>query len=76
MPRTMSATEARVHFGELIRLVQAGETVIVERRGKPVAVFIHPDEFARLKAAHPNWDETIRRFRESKAKAAALARAK
>ena len=34
----MTATEARVHFGELIRRTKAGETITITRRGKPVAV--------------------------------------
>jgi len=34
----MTATEARVHFGELMRRTKAGETITITRRGKPVAV--------------------------------------
>jgi hypothetical protein len=35
MGRTVSATEARVHFGELIRhAVESQEPIIVERRGQ------------------------------------------
>ena len=29
--RTVNATEARVHFGDLLRRVKEGETVVVER---------------------------------------------
>ena len=34
--RTVTATEARVHFGEMLRIVrEQGGTVIVERPGSP-----------------------------------------
>jgi prevent-host-death family protein len=37
MGRTMSATDARVHFGEVMRhVVERGESVIVERGGETV----------------------------------------
>jgi len=46
---TMSATEARVHFGWLLRRVaECGETVIVEHRGKPKVVFVSIPEYERL----------------------------
>ncbi len=47
MERTLSATEARVHFGELLDAVQRGETVIVERGGKARAVVIPIAEYKR-----------------------------
>ena len=48
MVRTMTATEARVHFGELLETVKRGERVIVKRSGRPVAVFVPPEEYRRL----------------------------
>ena len=37
MKRVISATEARIHFGALLRqVVDSGEAVIVQRDGKPV----------------------------------------
>lgn len=51
MERTISATEARVHFGELLRrVVEEGQPVIVERGGKPQAVVLSLAEYERLRA--------------------------
>jgi len=48
--KRMSATDARVHFGEVIRTVTESDTeVIVERSGNPVVVMMSYDEFKRLK---------------------------
>ena len=39
MTKTVSATEARVHFGELLRgVTERGDTYLVERSGTPLAV--------------------------------------
>lgn len=46
----MSATEARVHFGELMRRTKAGETITITRRGKPVAVAMSYARYQELKA--------------------------
>ena len=49
MKKTVSATEARVHFGELIRSVaDEGAIYLVERIGKPQAVVISAEEYERL----------------------------
>jgi prevent-host-death family protein len=45
--RTVSATEARVHFGDLLESVQRGDVVFVERAGKPVAVVVSAEEWHR-----------------------------
>ena len=51
MERTMSATEARRHFGELLRCVVEDRTpVIVERGGTPQVVFLSLAEYERLLA--------------------------
>ncbi len=51
MESRMSATEARRHFGELLRRVIEDETpVIVERGGKPQVVFVSLAEYERLRA--------------------------
>lgn len=58
MTRTMSATEARVHFGELLRDVnENGQTVFVERGGQTKAVVLSLDEYRRLggQASVPEW---------------------
>lgn len=46
----MTATEARVHFGELMRRTKAGETITITRRGKPVAVAMSYALYQELKA--------------------------
>ncbi len=46
----ITATEARVHFGEIYRRVtENDETIIIERNGKPGAVLISIDEFEALR---------------------------
>ncbi len=46
----MTATEARVHFGELMRRARAGKTITITRRGKPVAVGMSYAMYQDLKA--------------------------
>jgi prevent-host-death family protein len=49
----MSATEARVHFGEVLRRVtEDQEVVIVERGGTPSAAVIPIRELERLQESH------------------------
>jgi prevent-host-death family protein len=50
MEKVVSATEARVHFGELMRrVVERDESVIVERGGKPEVVVLSITEYERLR---------------------------
>lgn len=50
MPRVMSATQARMHFGDVMRqVVEDGETVIVERAGKPQVAVISLADLERLR---------------------------
>lgn len=49
MQRVISATEARVHFGDLLRRVVEGhETILVERGGSPQVVVLSVTEYERL----------------------------
>jgi prevent-host-death family protein len=49
MGRMVSATEARIHFGELMRkAVENGEPIIVERGGKSTVVLLSFEEYERL----------------------------
>lgn len=59
MERTVSATEARVRFGELMQRVgERNETVIVERDGVPRVVVLSIDAYERLRESQKNaWDE-------------------
>lgn len=44
----VSATEARVHFGEIMRRAEQGETLVVERAGNATAVIMSFKEYSRL----------------------------
>ncbi len=62
MGRVISATEARIRFGELIRkVVEDQEPVIVERGGKPYVVVISFEEYNKLRAGklQPAWRDTL-----------------
>lgn len=48
--KTLTATDAKNRFGELIDMAQA-EPVRVQRQGRDVAVVLSPDEFRRLSEA-------------------------
>lgn len=57
MARTLSATEARARFCELLRrVVEGGETLIIERCGKPHVVVLSIAEYQRLKKARSGRD--------------------
>lgn len=64
--RTMSATEARVHFGELLDgIAQNGDAVIVERGGQPFAVVISLAEWQRLRHRRDTrWARTMTALEE------------
>lgn len=59
MERTISATEARVRFGELMqRVADNDETVIVERDGIPRIVVLSVDTYERMKdGGNSAWDK-------------------
>lgn len=66
MRRTVSATEARVHFGELLRQVADEQaTVTIARGGKPRAVLVSVDEYQRLRGENQReeWEELLDRTR-------------
>ena len=52
MSQVMSATQVRMHFGEVMRRVASeGEPVIVERGGKPLVAVISLADLKRLQEA-------------------------
>jgi prevent-host-death family protein len=66
-PAAVDATEARVRFGDLVRRVaENGETVVVERGGRPQVAFLPIAEFERLREGqqNPDWWEQVMRVRE------------
>lgn len=64
----ISATEARVHFGEVIRrVVDDQETIIVQRSGEPAAVLISIAHYKRLITTandHESWQDRVDLARE------------
>lgn len=71
MTRVMSATDARVHFGEVLRRVsEDGEVIRVERSGKPLAVVISIAEYEDLerlrheRRPETDWWERAQQSRE------------
>lgn len=63
MARTITATEARVHFGDLLkRVTEDHETVIVERNGKSQVAVLPVDEYERLRASSKQgrvWEDEL-----------------
>jgi prevent-host-death family protein len=68
MKRTVSATQARIHFGELMRrVVESQEPIIVERGGKPHVVVLSVDQYESLLAGQQHqedWRELVQQARE------------
>lgn len=71
MSRTISATDARVHFGEVLRgVTEERATYFVERSGSPVAVVISVEEYEALRRereepyVRPSWLEDVLRVGE------------
>lgn len=64
METVVSATDARVHFGELMRrAVETGEPITVERGGNPYVVVVSAEVFARLQANQRTRAEVLDRVR-------------
>jgi prevent-host-death family protein len=62
MGRVVSATEARIRFGELMRrAVENHETIIVERGGRSHVVVISVEEYERLleRQQQGGWKELV-----------------
>jgi prevent-host-death family protein len=68
MEEVVSATEARIHFGQMMRRVsEEQQAIIVERSGQPQIVLISIEEYERLKAAsltHNPWWDHLHQVRE------------
>jgi prevent-host-death family protein len=68
MERVVSATEARIRFGELMRwAVESQQPVIVERGGRPHVVVLSVTKYERLLADQQEeepWRELVHRARE------------
>lgn len=60
---SVTATDARVHFGEILqRVAQNDETILVERSGKPIAVILPVERYdrMRLKQPEPDWRDLLK----------------
>ncbi len=69
MAKTVSATEARIHFGELMRrVVEENEGIIVERAGKPMVAIVSISDYEALetlkKEQQAQWQQAIDRLEE------------
>jgi prevent-host-death family protein len=63
MRRVVSATEARIRFGELMRqAVEDHETIIVERGGRPHVVVMSVKAYERLlkRQQQGDWKDLVR----------------
>lgn len=49
MPKTVSATEAKVHLGTLLEWTTTRDEVIIESRGRPRAVLISVEQYDELR---------------------------
>jgi prevent-host-death family protein len=66
LTRRISAKEARNNFSDLIGQVRySGDPVIVEKQGRPFAVLISPEDFARFQTiAKERFFETTREIQQ------------
>jgi prevent-host-death family protein len=63
----ISATEAKNRFGALIaQVAETGETVVVERQGRPRAAIVEIEEYRRLRGLdeEKRWQEAVERIRQ------------
>jgi prevent-host-death family protein len=63
----ISATEARIRFGELMRrAVESDEPIVVERGGKSHVVVLSVDAYERLLAGQQteDWKDLVRQARD------------
>ncbi len=70
--KRISATEARIHFGELIRKVkEERQPYIVERDGQPFVVLLAVEEYEQLQQRKPGWREALEQARQLREEIAA-----
>jgi prevent-host-death family protein len=68
MVKIVSATEARVHFGDVTRRVEErGEAVVVERDGREVVAIIPIDEYRRFEASQASRKDWWEMMEETRA---------
>ncbi len=62
MSRQYSIAEARASLSAIIDQAESGQQIELTRRGKPVALVISLDEFARLQGNRPQFGEAYGEF--------------
>jgi prevent-host-death family protein len=68
METTVTATDARIHFGEMIRrVIEEQDTIIVERGGEPKLVMLSINEYTRLQNAAQHQDAWLERIQQVRA---------
>ncbi|WP_207462227.1 type II toxin-antitoxin system prevent-host-death family antitoxin [Azospirillum sp. SYSU D00513] len=60
MPRTVSAADANRQFSEILGQAAGGETVIITKRGQPVAQLAPYDQAAEKSGRGPAWSRLFR----------------
>jgi prevent-host-death family protein len=67
MTKTISATEARIHLGEVLDQVETrGSRVVIERAGKPVAMLIPMEDSRALAEPKSDIEALIERARKNR----------
>lgn len=57
MTRKIAIAEAKAHFSECVKGVENGDSILITRRGKPIAALVRAEDvvlLARLRAAGPS----------------------
>ncbi|RFF27807.1 MULTISPECIES: type II toxin-antitoxin system Phd/YefM family antitoxin [unclassified Wenzhouxiangella] len=57
--RTVPAAEAKAHFSELLKSVEAGEEIVITRRGRAVARLSSQKPLKAADVLAPLWDEPL-----------------
>ena len=57
--RTVPVAEAKAHFSELLKAVEAGEEVVITRRGRAVARLLSQHPLSAAEVLAPLWQQPI-----------------
>ncbi|MBS4095319.1 MAG: type II toxin-antitoxin system Phd/YefM family antitoxin [Sulfuricella sp.] len=61
----VSIADAKNHLPRIVQQAEAGETVHITRRGKPVAVLLSGQEYARLTEPRPGFVDFAKDWRKN-----------
>ncbi len=65
MTRSYSIAQARDKLARVVREAEEGQPVELTRRGKPVAVVVSVEDYARMRGNVPGLWERLSEFRET-----------